>query len=161
MQTRRFLGGSLLMALTLALYAAAQVPTVAAQSDCKLTVDPQVATAGSQFHLHGSGFTPTQLILQKAGGQPVTVDLDLGGADPFDIPVGSRQGDEGEWTATAALPGTCSPSVVFTATLQSTDVVDDLLAPTAGGHFSLMLVLLVGVAGFAGGAVAARRLTRS
>ena len=161
MKTRRFLGGSLVIALTLALYAAPLVPSAAAQSDCQLSVDPQTATAGSEFHLHGSGFTPTQLILQKAGSEPVTIDLDLAGADPFDIPVGSRQGDEGEWTATASLPGTCSPSVVFTATLQSTDVLDDLLAPTAGGHVSLMLVLLITIAGFAGGAVAARRLARS
>lgn len=161
MRTRRLLGGSLIIALTFALYAVTLVPIVAAQTNCQLTVEPAVATAGSEFHLHGSGFTPTQLILQKEGGQPVTIDLDLGTQDPFEIPIGSHKGDEGKWTATAALPGVCAPSVVFTATLESTDAIGDLLAPTSTGHLPLILVALMIVAGFGGGAVVAWQLRRA
>jgi hypothetical protein len=162
MRTRRLLGGPLAIVLTFALYLAAFVQITAAQSQCQLTIDPEVATAGSEFHLHGSGFTPTQLILQKEGEDPVTIDLDLGTADPFDIPIGSRKGDEGNWTATAALPGTCSPSVTFIATLESTDAISDLLAaPKTNDHLPLMVVLLTIVAGFGAGAVVALRLRRS
>jgi hypothetical protein len=162
MRTRRLVGGSVVIVLALALYFVALVQTAAAQGNCTLTVEPDTATAGTVFHLHGSGFTPTQLILQKEGGQPVTSDLDLGTQDPFEIPIGSRTGDEGKWTATAVLAGTCSPSVMFTVTLESTDAISDLLAaPTATGHLPLGLVVLVIAAGFGGGAVVAWRLKRA
>jgi hypothetical protein len=162
MRTRRLVRTSTALVITLALYFAALVQIAAAQSQCTLTVEPKVATAGSEFHLHGSGFTPTQLILQKEGAQPVTVDLDLGDQDPFEIPIGSRKGDEGVWHATAVLPGVCSASAKFTATLENTDALSDLmLAPAANSHLPLMYVLLVILTGLGGGAFVAWRLNRA
>lgn len=162
MRTRRLVGTSTVIVMSLALYFAAVVQTVAAESGCTLTVEPEVATAGSEFHLKGSGFTPTQLILQKEGASAVTVNLDLGDQDPFDIPIGSRKGDEGRWHATASLPGVCSASVVFTATLESTDALSDLIAaPTSTSHVPLMFALFVIVTGLGGGAFVAWRLNRA
>src|SRR4029078_9921783 len=105
MGSRRIIGATSAIILSAALYLPAFVGAVAAQGNCQLTVDPQQATAGTTFQLHGSGFTPTQLILQREGGQAVTIDLDLKGQHPFSIPIGSRKGDEGAWHATASLPG--------------------------------------------------------
>ena len=160
MRTRRLVGGSLVTSIVLALFAVVLVQAAAAaDAVCTLAVEPKTAVAGSEFHLLGSGFTPTELVLQKDGGQPVTIDLDLGDQDPFDIPIGSRKGDEGTWMATAALPGTCSATVEFTATLENTDTIDDLLASTtAQGRVPLGLVMLVIAFGVGGGMLAAWRL---
>jgi hypothetical protein len=162
MRTRRLVGTSTVIVMSLALYFAALIQTAAAQSSCTLTVEPEVATAGSEFILRGSGFTPTELILQKEGAAAVTVELDLDSQDPFDIPIGSRKGDEGRWHATASLPGVCAASVVFTATLESTDALSDLLAaPPANGRLPLWIALLVLVTGLGGGAFVAWRLNRA
>jgi pimeloyl-ACP methyl ester carboxylesterase len=162
MRGRRLVGPVSLVVSTLGLYFGGLVPMVAAQSRCQLTVEPKTAVAGTTFQVHGSGYTPTQLILQREGGQPVTIPLDLKGADPFDFPIGSRIGDEGTWHATAALPGTCSPSIVFTATLQPTDVASDVVATMTiqqDGHLPLGIYLLVIVVGFSGGTFVAWKLT--
>jgi hypothetical protein len=164
MGTRRIVGATSVIGLSLGLYLAAFVGNVAAQSNCDLTVEPATAVAGTTFQLKGTGFTPTQLILQRDGGQAVTIDLDLKGQDPFSIPIGSRKGDEGAWHATAALPGTCSPSVVFNATLENTDAVSDAVAALTGsnsggqGHLPIGIYVLVIVVGFTGGAFVAWKL---
>jgi hypothetical protein len=166
MRSRRIFGATSSVVLSAGLFLTAFAGSVAAQGNCQLTVDPQQATAGTTFMLHGSGFTPSQLILQREGGQAVTIDLDLKGQDPFSIPIGSRKGDEGAWHATASLPGTCSPSVVFNATLENTDAVSDAVAtltgsgsgPSGQGHLPLGIYILVIVVGFTGGAVVAWKL---
>lgn len=162
MRGHRIAKASFVIVLTLGVYLCGLVQTVAAQSQCQLSVDPTMAVAGATFKIHGSGFTPAQLILQREGGQPNTIDLDLKGADPFDIPIGSNKGDEGVWHATASLPGTCSPSVVFTVTLQQTDTVTDavaLLTTQQNEHLPIGIYILVIAVGFSGGAFAAWKLS--
>lgn len=162
MRSRWLVGGSVVIVMSLALCLGALVQTAAAQSECKLTIEPETAKAGTVFQLGGSGFTPTQLILQKDGNEAVTTDLDLGSQDPFEIPIGSHIGDEGRWSATASLPDTCSPKVTFTVTLENTDAPYDMLAGReTTGHFPLMLVALIVVVGFGGGAAVAWRLNRT
>lgn len=162
MRTRWLVGGSVVIVMALVLLLVALVQTAAAQSECELTIEPETAKAGTVFHLRGNGFTPTQLILQKNGNEAVTSDLELGSQDPFEIPIGSKIGDEGEWSATADLPGTCSPSVTFTVTLENTDAPYDALArPEPTGRVPLMLVALIIVGGFGGGVVVARRMKRT
>jgi hypothetical protein len=161
MRGHRVVGASSIIALTVGLYLLGLVQTAAAQSQCQLSVEPTVAVAGTTFQVRGSGFTPTQLILQRDGGAAATIDLDLKGADPFEFPIGSKRGDEGTWHATAALPGTCSPSVVFTATLEPTDTVSDAVAALTleqDGHLPLGIYLLVIVVGLVGGIAVALKL---
>ncbi len=162
MRTRWLVGGTVVIVMALALCLVALVQTAAAQNECKLTIEPETAKAGTVFQLRGSGFTPTQLILQNDGKEAVTTDLDLGSQDPFEIPIGSHIGDEGTWSATADLPGTCSPSVTFIVTLENTDAIGGVpAAPGQTGHMPLMLVALIIVAGFGGGAAVAWRLKRT
>ena len=145
--------------MALALSLSALAGGAAAQVECTLTVEPEVAVAGSEFQLHGEGYTPTQLVLQKDGAEAVTIDLDLAGQDPFEIPVGSSIGDEGVWQATAELPGTCSPSVTFTVTLQDTDAMSDVLEPsTTEGRLPVAIYLLIIAVGLGGGVLAGARL---
>jgi hypothetical protein len=136
----------------------------AAGASCQLTVDPEEATAGSVFQVHGSGFTPTELTLQKNGGEATTFPLNLGTADPFDVPIGSRKSDAGTWTVTASEPGVCSASATFTATLESTDALitaaPDQRQPL--GVYALVLGVGLMVGSLAGrsllGTLAARRI---
>ena len=134
------------------------VPSAVGAS-CELSVDPQEATAGTVFHVQGSGFTPTELTLQRDGGKSSTIPLELGGADPFDIPIGSTESDAGTWHVTAEQPGVCSASTKFVATLASTDVATKT-RPPAGGSERLPLgvyAVVIGL-GLGGGALAGRRL---
>jgi len=148
----------LVVVTALALFAVVLVGRAAAQAECTLSVEPKVADTGSEFHLLGSGFTPTQLTLQKGAGTPTTIDLNLGDQDPFDIPITSQPGDEGKWTATVSVPGGCSESVQFTATLENTDTMGGLLSPVSTARLPLAVVILTIVAGLTGGALVARRL---
>jgi len=147
------LGAVTLLLLMASLPAAAAEPT-----DCVLNVEPMVGQAGTQFNLSGEGYSPTQLTLQKNDGRETTVELELGGADPFEIPIGSSPGDEGRWRATASIPGTdCSATATFRVTLL------DTAAPPAGRraggpNLPLALFALVGLLGFGGGTLIARRL---
>jgi hypothetical protein len=136
------------------------VPAVAGAS-CELTVEPEEATAGSVFHVQGSGFTPTELTLRREGGKASTFPLDLGTTDPFDVPVGSKESDAGTWHVTANEPGVCSASASFVATMASTDGVtlESSAAPPAGLPLGVYFVVIGG--GFVGGAVAARSLLRT
>jgi hypothetical protein len=135
-------------------------PAAAAEpSACVVEVEPRAAQIGTEFTLTGSGFTPTQLILQKEDGEPVTIDLDLGDQDPFAIPVGSGPGDEGLWRATVVVAETsCSASATFRVTLLDTATLDAPAgSPSSSGQLPLVLYLVVMAAGFGGGVVLARR----
>ena len=160
MGTRRLVGASIGTVIGISLYLGALVPMAGAQSECTLDAEPATAPAGAEFMLRGSGFTPTRLILQKGDGQPVTIDLDLGDNDPFEIPIGSNTGDEGLWTATAEND-TCSAEATFTVTLQNTDAVDDVLGSVGSAPLPTAFALGVIVAGFAAGAVVGRRQPRT
>jgi hypothetical protein len=155
---RRLIGSFLAALMVMLLQAAALAPVSAAEGDCQLSVEPAFAPAGSQFQLSGSGYTPTQLTLQKEGDDAVTIDLELGDADPFELPIASRTGQEGRWTATATLPGVCSPSVTFTVTLASTDAIDDLLSTSTSRRLPLAIVGLIIAVGLSGGVLIGRRL---
>jgi len=158
MRTKRIVGATLVVKLVMGLFLLAGASSVAAQDECVLTVEPAEAQAGSEFVLHGEGFTPDQLILQRGSNEPVTINLSLGDTDPFEIPIGSRTGDEGLWTATALVKGTeCSATTNFRVTLQNTDMIDDLVSSPTGG-LPLIAYLLVIVGGFGAGALAARHL---
>jgi hypothetical protein len=161
MRGHRVVGTFSVTLLALGMTIAALAQPVVAQSTCQLSVEPKAAVAGTTFQLHGSGFSPTQLIVRKDGDEATTIDLDLKGADPFDIPIGSKQGDEGTWHATVTLPGTCSASITFSVTLQPTDTVSDAvgaLTREQDGHLPLGVYLLVIATGLVGGVVAASKL---
>lgn len=145
---------SLTHLLLVGLLLGGSVSTVAAQDECELAVEPAEALAGSQFVLKGDGYTPTQLTLQRETAEPVTFDLDLGDADPFEIPIGSKSGDEGLWTATVRSEDGCVATATFRVALPSTDMIEDLLGGT--GRLPTAVYLLVMLAGFGGGVLIAR-----
>lgn len=158
MRTTRLVGAIFVVKLFLGLMLISAT-SVAAQDACVLAVEPTQAQAGAEFVLSGSGYTPDQLILQRGTNEPVTIDLDLPDADPFEIPIGSSTGDEGPWTATAVVEGTdCRATATFHVTLQNTDMIDDLMASPSDGGVPLIAYLLVIVGGFSVGALAAGRL---
>ena len=133
---------------------------VLADTSCDVTVDPVVATSGSGFTFTGSGYQPSELILQKDGGEPATHELSIGDSDPWEVTVRSRVGDEGEWTATFVDPlGVCTTTVGFRVTLASTDVIDDVAAATREISTPLLLYAAVVVFGFTGGAAIGRLRT--
>jgi hypothetical protein len=146
--------------ILVAIAALALVVPGAAGASCELTVDPDTATAGSVFTLHGSGFTPTELTLQRDDGPVSTIPLDLGTADPFDVPIGSKASDVGTWHATATEPGVCSASTSFVATLSSTDAAVAAQATSGAADDRLPLgvyAVVIGL-GLAGGVLAAWRV---
>lgn len=159
MRTRRALGATIAGVISLSLYLAAVVP-VAASSHCSLMADPASAVAGTEFTLSGSGFTPDTLVLQKEGGHPVTIELDMGDDDPFEIPIGSSTGDEGVWHATASN-GECTAETSFTVTLQSTDAIDDVLGSVGSAPLPTGIALVVIVFGFVAGIALGRRTDRA
>jgi hypothetical protein len=127
-------------------------------SDCEVSVEPRVAQAGTVFTLRGEGYTPTTLTLQKNDGRETAVELDLGDADPFEIPIGSNVGDEGRWHATVAVADTdCSATVTFRVTLLDTSTLSDVTAGRGGGLPPLAFVVAA-VLGFTGGTLIGRRL---
>ena len=160
MRKRRLVGATTASVLGLSLYLSAVVPMVAAEPECIVTAEPATAPAGSEFILRGSGYTPTQLILQKGDGEPVTIALDLGDDDPFGIPIGSNTGDEGVWTATAENDD-CSAETTFTVTLQNTDAIDDVLGSVGSAPLPTFLAFAVIVGGFAAGMVLGRHSDRA
>jgi hypothetical protein len=129
-------------------------------SQCELAVEPQSGPAGTQFTLSGEGYTPTHLTLRKDSGRETTVELDLGDAEPFEIPIGSQPGDEGLWTATAYIPGTdCSATTTFRVMLLDTATLASMSStPADGGGLPLTVYLLIGLLGFGGGTLIARRV---
>jgi hypothetical protein len=141
-----------------ALLLLAAAPVLAEDTVCEVSVDPPAAAAGSLFTFSGSGFSPTQLILQKGSASPIVSDLDVGTDDPWQAEVQSRPGDEGEWTATFLVEGGCAPSVRFSVTLSNTDLVSDILTNDSRSSTPLLLYVLVVGIGLAGGALLARRL---
>jgi hypothetical protein len=158
MRTTRLVGATLIVKLVLGLFLLSAAG-VAAQDACVLTVEPAEAPAGHEFVLSGTGYLPDKLVLQRGTNEPVTIQLSLGPADPFEIPIGSRTGDEGLWTATASVDGTdCEATATFRVTLQNTDMIDDLMSGSTGGGLPLIAYLLVIVGGFGIGALAARHL---
>lgn len=124
---------------------------------CELDVEPREAPVGSTFQLIGEGYSPTEVVLQHEGGEPVTIELDVTD-DPFSIPVGSGPGDEGLWTATVAVTGTsCSASVTFRVTLHDTAVADRMAAGGTSEPLPASLYLAVIATGLAGGLMLGRR----
>jgi hypothetical protein len=145
----------------LALFAALLLssgPVMAADPGCAVTVDPPSAVGGSVFTFTGTGFQPTQLLLQKGDGSPIVNDIDPGATNPWSQNVQSRAGDEGNWTATFVEDGGCSIAVDFQVTLTSTDMVSDLLSDQPNTSLPALFYMLVVGFGLAGGAFLSRRL---
>ncbi len=125
---------------------------------CEVEVNPRAAAAGSVFVFNGSGFVPTELELQKEGGEPIGHDPNVDDDDPWEVTVRSRTGDEGTWTATFSDPAVnCTATVDFRVTLSSTDLVDDIAA-TVSSPAPLLIYLAVIVLGFGGGVLIGRRV---
>ncbi len=144
------LGAALLLA------GAATSVLAAGPPGCEVRVEPKIGEAGTEFILSGAGYTPTLLTLHKNNGRQTAVELDLDGADPFEIPIGSRPGDEGLWTATVSVEaGECTATVTFRVTLLDTATGD---AIRRGSGLPLGLYVLVGLLGFGGGTLIARRV---
>jgi len=158
---QRLVGASLESVILVGIAALSFVVPSVAGASCELTVEPEEATAGSVFQVHGSGFTPTELTLQRDGGKATTFPLDLGSADPFDVPVGSKESDAGTWHVTANQPGVCSATTTFVATMAGTDaaVIPSTSAPAQRLPASVY-ALVIGL-GLVGGAVAAGALLRT
>lgn len=155
MRTVRLVGATLIVKLVLGLLFVVGASSVAASDECDVSVEPRKAQAGSEFTLRGSGYTPDTLVLQRSDGEPVTIDLDLGDADPFEIPIGSRTGDEGVWTATVSVSGTeCEASTTFRVTLHDTATAGDA---TDAGISPLVYVAVV-LGGFGIGTLIGRRV---
>ena len=126
---------------------------------CQVHVNPRAAAAGSVFVFSGEGFVPTQLTLQREGGQPIEHDLNVGDADPWEITVRSRAGDEGTWTASFTDPAQdCTATVEFRVTLSNTDLIGDIAAATTSSSAPVFLYLAVIVFGFGGGVMIGRRV---
>lgn len=124
---------------------------------CSVQVAPRAAPAGSVFVFSGTGFKPTQLTLQKGNSEPIVHDVSVGDADPWEVTVRSRTGDEGTWTATFGDPVTnCAAKTSFRVTLSNTDTASDLSGSNGGGSAPLLLYFLVVVVGFTGGLVIGR-----
>lgn len=127
-------------------------------SDCEVTVEPRAGEAGTVFTLRGVGYTPTTLTLLKNDGRETAVELDLDDADPFEIPIGSRVGDEGTWRATVSVADTdCSATVTFRVTLLDTSSLSDVVAGRGVGLPPLVFVVAA-VLGVIGGTLIGRRL---
>jgi hypothetical protein len=148
-----------LVGVVVGLWLAAAPVAAVEPGGCALSVEPRSGPAGSEFTLSGRGYTPTHVTLQKNGGRQTTVELDLGAADPFEIPIGSRTGDEGTWSATVFVEGTdCRATATFRVTLLSTDVVAELVGRSPGARLPLAAYLLVIGMGFGGGMLLSRRV---
>jgi hypothetical protein len=149
--------GGMLMLLAFAV----EATPAAAANRCTLRVDRSSATAGSSFTFVGSGFSPTQLTLQKAGEPPTVHAVDVANADPWRITVASRVGDEGRWAATFSEPGGCTEQVSFRVTLRNTATAGELVAGASAPDSSAPALLLLVALGFAGGALAGRRVQQA
>ena len=152
---RRQLGAPLLGAFVLVCLLSVNVRA----ADCQVTVDPQAAAGGSVFTFSGSGFLPTHMTLQKDDEAPTVSDINVGGADPWQVTVQSRNGDEGGWKATFDADSGCEVTVQFRVTLTDTDLISTLLGGSPAGPVPALLFLLLGAFGVGGGLFLARRLS--
>lgn len=152
----RHLGAPLLGALVLVCLLAVQVR--AADTECVVTADPQAAAGGSIFTFSGSGFVPTHMTLQKDEETPTVSDIDVAGADPWQVTVQSRNGDEGAWKATFDVDGGCSVSAQFRVTLTDTDLIASVVGGTPAGKVPAVLFVFMATFGVGGGLFLARRL---
>lgn len=135
--------------------AAAIAATALGNEHCELEVEPASGPAGTEFVLSGTGYSPTEMLLRKDGGEPTTIPLELPDGS-FQIPVASDPGDEGRWTATVNDPAAdCSVSVEFLVTLHDTAAAAN---DAAGGGAGLppLVYLLVIATGVAAGVRIAR-----
>jgi len=155
---QRFIGATLESVILVGIAALSFLVPATAGASCELTVEPEEATAGSVFHVEGSGFTPTELTLQREGGQATTFPLNLGTADPFDIPVGSKESDAGKWHVMASQPGVCSAQTSFIATMANTDAVTAAVASQSDRRQPQGVYVVVIGLGLFGGALAGRSL---
>lgn len=125
---------------------------------CDVHVSPRAAAAGSVFIFNGSGFMPTELTLQKEGGEPISHDLNVNEGDPWEVTVRSRAGDEGTWSASFFdTDANCTAAVEFRVTLSNTDLIDDIAASVTSPA-PMLLYLAVIVFGFGGGVLIGRRV---
>lgn len=154
---RRFIAALGAMLWLLCLAAASAL--AAEPGICQVQVNPRAAASGSVFVFNGSGFAPTELTLEREGGEPITHDLNVGEADPWEFTVRSRTGDEGTWTASFSDPAlNCTATVEFRVTLSDTDLIGDTAADTTSSSAPAFLYLAVIVFGFSGGVVIGRRI---
>ncbi|MEO7118159.1 MAG: hypothetical protein ABIZ34_04220 [Candidatus Limnocylindrales bacterium] len=116
---------ALILAAASLLLVAMAAPVLAAPVDCGLTVEPAQGPPGTEFVFAGAGYTPTLLTLEQNGAEPRVTELDLHGADPFEIRLIATEEDTGRWNATASIPDTeCAGATSFKVTLPSTATID-------------------------------------
>ncbi|MEO7118279.1 MAG: hypothetical protein ABIZ34_04835 [Candidatus Limnocylindrales bacterium] len=105
--------------------AAFAAPALAGPVDCALSVTPAQGPPGTEFVFAGAGYTPTRLTLHQSGAEARVSELDLHGADPFEIRLIATDEDAGRWRATASIPATeCAGEVMFKVTLPPTATID-------------------------------------
>ncbi len=134
-----------LILITLALGAGAMPVVAAAAEDCSLAVTPTEGPPGTEFVFTGSGYSPTVLTLKQKGSEARVSQLDLGGADPFEIKLLATEAEAGQWTVIASIPGTeCAGRATIDVVLPDTSSATD---PTGSQGPDLpMLASLVGLA---------------
>lgn len=154
----RAAGAAILVALVL--QALLLAPSALGQGECKLSVAPATGHAGTTFVFSGSGFTPSKLDLSRDGGSATTLDLTLNNADPFQITIKARSGDEGRWTARAYTPGGCDAQVDFRVTLPSTATDNPTTTPGSSSSTTLLVAGML-IAAAVVGACGLRVVSRS
>lgn len=126
-------------------------PILAAEPEaCSLSVTPSHGPPGTEFIFSGSGYTPTHLTLKQRGSEPRVTELDLKGADPFQIPVVATEAEAGHWTVIASIEGTecagrASINVILpdTAPLSESPAVDAPAQPVVVVAFGLLGALFI------------------
>ncbi len=133
-----------ILASVLVLGAMAVSPTLAAEPEtCSLSVTPSEGPPGTEFVFSGSGYTPTHLTLKQRGSPPRVTELDLEGADPFEIPVLATEAEAGRWTVIASIEGTeCAGRASINVILPDTAPLAG--APTADGPAQPIVLLAFG-----------------
>lgn len=121
-----------LILLTLALGAGSMPVVAAAAEDCSLAVTPTEGPPGTEFVFTGSGYSPTVLTLKQKGSEARVSQLDLGGADPFEIKLLATEAEAGQWTVIASIPGTeCAGRATIDVVLPDTSSAADPTTPAA------------------------------
>lgn len=138
-------------------------PALAAEPEsCSLSVTPSKGPPGTQFVFSGSGYTPTQLTLKQRGTKPHAMELDLKGADPFQIPFLATEAEAGRWTVIASIPDTeCAGRASINVILPDTAPVAE--APASHAPAQPIVLAAFGILGalfLASAWLLTRRFTR-
>ena len=115
-------------------------PTVAAQGECVVSVEPTSGTVGTEFTVSGSGFGEPIIVTVFRNGTQVSeteVQLDADtGSFTFEVTADAA----GTWLVRAILPESeCGDEVEFAALANTSTEPSGALAETGRGTLALLL----------------------